>query len=362
MSSVINQIPCGYLEFNDEGMLVQVNNRLCDIFGYSNEELINNHIEAILTPGAQIFYQTHLFPMLKMKNQVQEIYLTFQSKEGENIPVLINAERIVENDEPITRCIVLQMERRSEYEDRILYDKKKAEKKSDKKEKLLSMMSHELRSPLNVILGMVDLLSSELNGEAGSEERKYLGLIKNAGKDLARLADDILNFAKLESGYFEVHTEIVLLEEVLMNSFMMTMPDAEEKGIELTRSEKTELKVLADKDRLKQVIINLLTNAVKYTDPGGKVILSTEKEGRHAKIYVKDTGMGIPSEKIDKIFQPFNQMDNSKSGSSKSGFGLGLPISKKLVDLMEGNLTVSSKEGKGSIFSVEIPMAKNQNM
>lgn len=359
MSSAINQIPCGYLEFNDEGILTQVNNRFCNLTDYSQEHLINNHIEHILTPGAKIFYQTHLFPMLKMEKQLNEIYLTFQSKEGENIPVLINAERTVENNEPINRCIVVQMERRSEYEDRILYDKKKAEKKSDKKEKLLSMMSHELRSPLNVILGMVDLLSNELNGDAKSEERKYLGLIKNASKDLARLADDILNFAKLESGYFEVNNEKLLLEEVLMNSFMMTMHDAEDKGIELTRSEKTELKVFADKDRLKQVIMNLLTNAVKYTDPGGEVILSTEKEGRFANIHVKDTGIGIPSEKIDQIFQPFNQMDNNNSGSSESGFGLGLPISKKLVDLMGGHLTVSSKEGEGSIFSVSIPLAEN---
>ncbi len=359
MNSVLNKIPCGYLEFNDEGILTQVNNRTCNIFNYTEKQLINNHIETILTPGAKIFYQTHLFPMLKMKKQVNEIYLTFQSKEGENIPVLINAERIVDNEEPINRCIVLQMERRSEYEDRILYDKKKAEKKSDKKEKLLSMMSHELRSPLNVILGMVDLLSNEINGNAGSEERKYLGLIKNAGKDLARLADDILNFAKLESGYFEVNNEVVLLEEVLMNSFMMAMHEAEDKGIELTRSEKTEIKVFADKDRLKQVIMNLLTNAVKYTEPGGEVILTTEKEGQYAKIHVKDTGIGIPAEKIDQIFQPFNQMDNDGSGSSKSGFGLGLPISKKLVALMEGNLTVNSEEGEGSIFSVKIPLAKN---
>ncbi|TYP93617.1 PAS domain S-box-containing protein [Fodinibius salinus] len=359
MSPVKNQIPCGYLEFNDEGTLTQVNNRLCSILGYNNKQLANNHIETILSSGAEIFYQTHLFPMLKMEKQANEIYLTLQSKEGKHIPVLINADRTVENNEAINRCIVVQMERRSEYEDRILYDKMKAQKKSDKKEKLLSMMSHELRSPLNAILGMVDLLSEEINGEAQSDERKYLGLIKNAGKDLARLADDILNFAKLESGYFEVNKEVVLLEEVLMNSVMMTMPDADDKGIELIRSEKTELKLLADKDRLKQVIINLLTNAVKYTEQGGKVTLSTDKEEQFAKIQVKDTGIGIPSDKIDHIFQPFNQMDNNNSGSSESGFGLGLPISKKLVNFMEGELTVSSKEGEGSIFSVKIPLAEN---
>lgn len=359
MSDTINHIPCGYLEFNDDGILTKVNNRLCNIFNYPDKELIDHHIETILSPGAEIFFQTHLFPMLKMEKQANEIYLTLQSKDGENIPVLINAERSEENDDAINRCIVVQMERRSEYEDRILYDKKKAEKKSDKKEKLLSMMSHELRNPLNAILGMVDLLSEELNGDAGDKERKYLGLIKNAGKDLARLADDILNFAKLESGYFDVNNQVVLLEEVLMNSFMMTMHEAEDKGIELSRSEKTDLNVMADKDRLKQVLMNLLTNAVKYTESGGKVILSTEQEGEFAKIDVTDTGVGIPPDKIDEIFQPFNQMDNSNSGSDNSGFGLGLPITKKLVDLMGGDITVSSKKGEGSTFSIKIPLVKH---
>lgn len=353
---ILNQLPCGYLVFNDEGILVQVNNKLCEVLNYSSEELINKHIDAILTPGAKIFYQTHLFPLLKMEKKVDEIYLTLRAKGDKSIPVLINAERLSENNTHKNRCIIVQMKRRSEYEDRILHDKKEAELTSDKKEKLLSMMSHELRSPLNVILGMVELLSEELNGDGQSDQYRYLGLIKNAGKDLARLANDILNFAKLESGYFEVNTEVVLLEEVLMNSFMMAMPDAENKGIRMIRSEKTELKVLADKGRLKQVIMNLLTNAVKYTESGGEIELSTKKEGQFATINVKDTGVGIPSEKIDQIFQPFTQMDNSSS-SGKRGFGLGLPITKKLIHLMGGNLSVSSKPGEGSVFSVQIPLA-----
>lgn len=359
MDSPLNQIPCGYLEFDDEGILLQANTRLCEMLGYQPDELINNHIETILTSGAEIFYQTHLFPLLKMEKQIDEIYLTIQTKDENDIPVLINAERVSDNDTNTNRCIIVRMKRRSEYEDRILYDKKAAEKTSDKKEKLLSMMSHELRSPLNVILGMVDLLSDELNGDARSEEHKYLGLIKNAGKDLARLADDILNFAKLESGYFNVNPEVILLEEVLMNSFMMTMHDAEDKGITLTRSEKTELHVVADKDRLKQVIMNLLRNAVKYTESGGEIVLSTDKDGQFAKILVEDTGIGIPPDKIDQIFQPFIQMENKESDTDKGGFGLGLPISKKLIELMDGDLSVSSQPGEGSVFSVKVPLADN---
>lgn len=359
MDTFLNNIPCGYLEFNDEGILIQVNNKICELVNCSREELINSHIEKILTPGAKIFYQTHLFPLLKMEKKVDEVYLTLRTKEGENIPVLINAERSSENEVYKNRCIIVQMSRRSEFEDRILYDKKEAEKTSDEKEKLLSMMSHELRSPLNIILGMVELLSEKLNGDGHSDEYKYLALIKNAGKDLARLANDILNFAKLESGYFEVNTEVILLEEVLINSFMMAKYDADSKGIKITRSEKTILKVLADQDRLKQVMMNLLTNAIKYTEPGGKIVLSTKKEGQFARIDVKDTGVGIPADKIDQILQPFIQMDNNNSSTKKSGFGLGLPITKKLIHLMGGDLSITSKPGEGSVFSVKMPLADN---
>ncbi len=359
MASILNNIPCGYLEFNDDGILIQVNNKISEMLNYSAEEIISSHIETILTPGAKIFYQTHLFPLLKMEKKVEEVYLSLQTKEGEIIPVLINAERSTENEPCKNRCIIVQMNRRSEFEDRILYDKKEAEKTSDEKEKLLSMMSHELRGPLNIILGMVELLSDKLNGDGQGDEYKYLGLIKNAGKDLARLANDILNFAKLESGYFEVHTEVILLEEVLMNAFMMAKYDAESKGITISRSEKTTLRVLADQDRLKQVMMNLLTNARKYTEPGGEIVLSTEKEGDFVRIDVKDTGVGIPAEKMDQIFQPFIQMDNKSPNAKKSGFGLGLPIAKKLIHKMGGELLVTSKPGEGSVFSVKIPLADN---
>ncbi len=358
MDATLDQIPCGYLEFNDEGIIGAVNSRFCEMVGYSDEELSGKHMETILTPGGGVFYQTHLFPLLKMENRADEIYLTLQSEKGDDIPVLINAERVPENKEFKNRCIVVWMKRRSEYEDRILYAKKAAEKTSDQKEKFLSMMSHELRSPLNVILGMVELLSDELNGDARHEEYKYLGMIKNASKNLARLADDILNFAKLETGFFEINKEVILLEEVLVKSFMMVMHDAEAKGIKLTRREKTDLSVKADKDRLQQVVINLLTNAVKYTEPGGEVVLYTEEDAPVAKIHVKDTGVGIASDKMEEIFQPFMQMDNKKSDSDEGGFGLGLPISKKLSRLMGGDLTVSSKQGEGSVFSVHIPLAR----
>lgn len=331
------------------------------MIGYRSDELLNNHIETVLTPGAGVFYQTHVFPLLKMKGRVDEIYITVQTGAGKKIPVLINAKRTLENEEYKNRSIVVWMQRRSDFEDKILYAKKKAEKTSDAKEKFLSMMSHELRTPLDVILGMVDLLSEEINGDGKSEEYEYLGLIKKAGKNLARLADDILNFAKLETGHFTVNRKVVLLEEVLVRSYMMVMHDAENKRIQLTRGDKTDLRVWADRDRTQQIIMNLLQNAVKFTEPGGNIILYTEKDSQFAKIHVKDTGIGIPPDKVDKIFQPFIQMKHKSSGSHEGGFGLGLPISLKLSRKMGGDLTVKSDPGEGSVFTLSIPLVEHDN-
>jgi len=287
METILDQIPCGYLDFSDEGIIGQVNRRICEMTGYRNDELVDQHLENLLTPGAGVFYQTHLFPVLKLENRLDEVYLTLQHKNGKKIPVLINSERNFKTKKYKNRCIVVEMQRRSEFEDKLLLAKKQAERTSGEKQKAISMMSHELRTPLSVILSMVELLSDEFNGDGLGEHYEYLSPIKEASKNLARLADDILNFARLETGYFDIQTEVILLEEVLIKSYMMMMHDAEKKGVTINRGEKTELKILADRDRLQQIIMNLLNNAVKFTEPGGKIDLYTEKDSEHVKFLSK---------------------------------------------------------------------------
>ncbi|MFH5883309.1 ATP-binding protein [Halalkalibaculum sp. DA3122] len=357
---MIDNIPGGFLALDDEGIIKAVNERSCTLTGYKKTELINSHVKRILTPGSTIFFQTHLYPLIKIEHHAKEIYLSLLSAEEEKIPVLVNAEkRDVEDGSSLYCCLVLPVERRSEYEDQLLHAKKKAEKKSEQKERFLSMISHELRTPLNTILGMVDLLSEELNGNAGNEEREYLSLIKSAGKNLGRLADDILNFAKLETGYFEIAKEPFSLEEAIIKAYMMAMRKADEKGIKLIRHQKTELTVHADADRLQQILLNLLHNAIKFTDRGGIVQLHTDQDDQFAYIYVKDNGIGMSADKQDRIFDPFVQIEHNSHTGNDSGFGLGLPISRKLARLMGGDLQVESTPGRGSVFTVRLPIAES---
>ena len=357
MHSMLDQLPCGYLEFDDNGLIRQSNNRFCKIVGYSSKELIGNHIKTLLTPGATVFYQTHLFPMLKMEKQLNEIYLTFLSNNGEKIPVLLNAERSTEKEPAVNRCIVVRMQRRSEYEDRILFAKKQAEETTEDKKKLISMMSHELRTPLSVILGMVEMLSEELDSDANEDIIEYLKLIETSSNNLARLADDILNFAKLETGNFSINQEVLLLEEVLDRSFLIAKHEAKNKDIECTRGKKSELKVFADPDRLQQILMNLLTNAIKFTESGDTIELFTDHDEQFVRIHVKDSGVGIPIDKTELIFQPFKQLNGTNAG----GVGLGLSISRKLSREMGGDLTVSSTPGEGTMFTLQLPVRDGKN-
>lgn len=305
----------------------------------------------------KIFYQTHLFPMLTMENQIDEVYLKLKSKNGHEVPVLINAERGNIERNGINRCIVVRMQRRSNYEDQLLYDKEEAQENIADKQKLISMMSHDLRNPLNAILGAVELLSEELDRDAGDDIAEYLNLIETSSKNMARLADDILNFAKLETGYFTINPEVISLDEILKNAFMMAKREAKNKDIICTRSQDTGLNIYADPDRLLQVLMNLITNAIKFTEAKGNIELYTEKEAPNVKIDVKDSGVGIPAEKLEHIFKPFEQIKQENSAPKDSGFELGLTISKKLSLKMGGNLRVSSTPGEGTVFTLHIPLA-----
>ncbi len=356
MDQLLDRIPCGYLTFNDEGVIREVNERFCEMIGCSMEKLAGQSVESVFTPGSGVFYQTHLYPLLKLKNRVEEVYLSMKSASGKKIPVLINALRSEENGVFLNRCIIVQLQRRSEYVNQILHAKKQAEEISKSKEKFLSMMSHELRTPLQVIISLVELLSEELNGDALSDEAEYLGMIKHAGKDLNRLIDDFLNFARLETGYFDVNTEVVVLEESVIRAVMMMLPKAEMKKIKINRCEKTDVKVMADPDRLQQILMNLLTNAIKFTDEGGWISISTRTEDAFVYIDVTDTGIGIPSDQQEIIFSPFMQVQTESAGKG-SGYGLGLAICRQLAALMEGDLTVQSKPGKGSTFTLSLPLS-----
>ena len=243
---------------------------------------------------------------------------------------------------------------RNKVETALVDAKATAEKANLAKSDFLSSMSHELRSPLNAILGFAQFMESDSPPPTPSQ-KESIGQILNGGWYLLQLINEILDLAVIESGKLSMSLEPVSLIEVMLECQAMIEPLARRRGISMTfPSFDMPYSVKADRTRIKQVLINLLSNAIKYNKVGGSVIVdcrATNTPG-HVRVTVTDTGAGLPPAKLAQLFQPFNRL--GQEGNAEEGTGIGLVVSKRLVELMEGAIGVESTVGTGSVFWVEL--------
>ena len=354
MDELLNAAPCGFLSFSDDGTILLVNRRLVDVLETTKEELEGQHIETIFSVGARVFYHTHFFPLLKMQGTAEEIYFSLRSKRGAEVPVLVNAARHERDGRTVNDCVFMRMRQRHRYEEELLRARKQADIAGAAKAKFLSMMSHDLRTPLQAISGYADLVLLDLR--PGQEElREYLDAVKSAGREMLRLINDILGFAQLESGNVEVRPTVLRVNEAFARAEILMRLRFEESGLVYARRDCPEdICVTADPDRLQQILLNLLTNAAKFTPAGGNIWMSCEQAEGTVRIQVADTGVGIPSDQIARIFEPFAQVDAAAAFAQQQGVGLGLAISRELARAMGGELSVVSEPGKGSTFTVTL--------
>lgn len=355
MPDSLDTVACGFIVLADDGTMVEVNQTLVDLLGYTKHELLGWHVEKILPPGARIFYQTYLFPLLKVQSAVEEMYLTLRTKGGDDVPVLLNGKRREREGRPVSECIVVRMIQRHEYEDQLLQARRLAEASSAAKAKFLSMMSHDLRTPLTTIYGNAQMLASENFGPLTAEQREAVRAIAEACRVQLTLISDILEFARLDSGRIELRPRPVAVLDVIERAEMLMRVQTADAGLTLRRELGCDERtcVLADSARLQQILLNLLTNAVKYTPPGGEITIACITAGDRVRICVRDTGMGIAPEQLPRIFAPFVQLDPSVPG----GVGLGLAISRDLARAMDGDVTAESAPGAGSLFVIDLPSA-----
>lgn len=231
-----------------------------------------------------------------------------------------------------------------------------AKRASEEKNRFLSRMSHELRTPLNAILGFAQLM--EMDGKLSESQLEAVSHILKAGKHLLTLIDEVLEIAKAESGHVHLSLEPVQMAEVLNETVGLVKPIAQQENITLhpPAAEARRHYAFADRQRLVQVLLNLLVNAVRYNHPGGAVWVRTREDDDEIAIEVEDTGIGIPASMRARAFEPFDRLDLPTS--EPGGSGLGLAISKRFTELMGGSLSFSSKEGRGSTFVVRLPKAQ----
>jgi len=226
---------------------------------------------------------------------------------------------------------------------------------SQAREYFLSNMSHEIRTPLNAILGFVTLLIDE---DISKKHRNYLDIILNSGENLLSIINDILDFSKLRSGEFTIEPKVFSLHEELSHTMELFVASANSKDITITSfiDPKIPSRLFADSLRIKQIVSNFLSNAIKFTPEGGVIMVEASCHEDRLKIAVTDNGIGISKDDLQNVFSAFAQAQYSEKGNTTEGTGLGLSISHQLAELMNGEVGVSSVVGKGSTFWVEIPV------
>ncbi len=228
------------------------------------------------------------------------------------------------------------------------------------KDEFLANMSHELRTPLNSILGLSETLLEQIRDPLSDHQRRSLQIIASSGTHLLELINDILDLSKIEAGKLDYYPQVVPVEELCRNCLGFVKEQANRKSISLDyQQERTTPKIYADPRRLKQVLVNLLTNAVKFTPDHGQVTLQVRADAERDRIQfsVIDTGIGIAHEDLKKLFQPFQQVDSSLTREYE-GTGLGLSLVRKLTDLHGGSVDVESEPGKGSRFTVNLSIGQ----
>jgi signal transduction histidine kinase len=234
-----------------------------------------------------------------------------------------------------------------------------AEAANRAKADFLAAMSHELRTPLNAIFGYADLLDLELHGPITESQHHALDRIKRNQRALLALINDVLNFAKLEAGKLDLNIVNMTVGELIADLDAVISPQIQARRLQYECEPcAPDLGVRGDRERTEQILLNLLTNAMKFTRPGGVVTLSAEADAGVVRLRVRDNGCGIPPDRLEAIFDPFVQIDRMSAEAGNRGVGLGLAISRDLARAMGGTLSAESVVGEGSVFTLSLPRAE----
>jgi len=243
-----------------------------------------------------------------------------------------------------------------ESNDRLLRANQELKRAEEMEKRFLANMSHELRTPLNAILGFAELLIDNRDAAIGPDRRrKFLETIHRSGKHLLALINDILDLAKVDAGQMTIEVESVPAESAVLEALGVVEPLAQERGIVLASDIEHAISITADPGRFKQILLNLLANAIKFTDQGGRVAVSARREGDRVRFEVTDTGIGITPEDQARLFHEFQQA--SAPDRRQQGTGLGLALTRRLVELHGGTIGITSTPNEGSTFWFTIPVA-----
>jgi len=349
-SKLLSTSASGVFTLDLEGNLNMVNEEFCSLTGYQKEEIVGRHFsilgETTYLDTLDIFEEDSGHPTLRREGSIL-------TKGGRTLSVLMNHSPLTNELGGVTGFIVSFVDVTE-----LIEAREAAEKASRVKSEFLANMSHEVRTPINGIMGMTELT---LNTQLTDEQRDYLEAVKVSSGSLLQIINDILDFSKMESGKLELVEIEFSLRDAVADTMSMLAYQAHKKGLELLYEVQEEVPdvLIGDPGRLRQVLVNLVGNAVKFTHKG-EIALAVEIESEadndiRLHFAVTDTGIGIAQEKQDRIFQAFEQADTSTT-RRYGGTGLGLAVSKQLVTIMNGKIWIESEVGQGSTFHFTVDL------
>jgi PAS domain S-box-containing protein len=344
---------CGVAVVDPDGSIVQVNEAALGILGISAPELLQANLLRPQTnvhdeKGADVatMFREVAVGLVPVRGRVMEL-----AAAGDRPVRWVQADMVpaVGADGRLAQVVITFIDIRA------VKDAERAKAESEAKSRFLATMSHELRTPLNSVLGFAQLLRMRVADRLEDRELRYLDHIELSGRHLLAIINDILDLTKVASGRLEVNVETIEVRPILLGVASDLQVAAETKGLHMSVAPGPALRARADQVRARQVVLNLVSNALKFT-PAGEVSVSAAHSGEMIEITVTDTGIGIPADQIEAIFDEFTQVEGGFTRSHE-GTGLGLPLARQLVELMGGTLRIESAVGRGTTARVQLPAA-----
>ena len=347
---------------DSHGIIREANVAASQLLGVPAQFLAGTTLPAFLDGPARKTYR-HQLDQLRGSERSDDWEIQLRPRNGSPTDVSVSVARMTARDKRVGcyRWVVRDISKRNELLESQRKAREEAEVSNRIKSDFLALLSHEFRTPLQAIFGYTELLEREIHGPLTDPQRRYLQRIQQSQELLLGLITTILDFAKLESGQsIDLVLHPTVIHEVLVHMEGFVGAQLEEKELSYRyRCRDCSIVANADAGKVQQILLNLLANAIKFTDRGGTIVLQCELEPEAVAIRVIDTGKGIPLDKLDAIFEPFVQL--KPKGAVTNGTGLGLPISRRLATAMGGSLRATSEVGKGSTFTLRLQRSETKS-